>query len=110
MAQSGNSGNGASPPFASKQGKPANQGSGGGGNDFLTNNAGTGPKGGGKDFIAEGNRPQKAASADPDGTINAQSIPAGGKILLADPLPVSKKVAGTAAGVSGGKVPFKSLK
>jgi hypothetical protein len=111
MAQSAKGGNGASPPFATKDGKPANQGQGGGGNDFLTNPKGTGTHGGGKDFIAEGNRPQKANSDNPAGTINSASIPAGGKILLADPMKVSKTVAGCAtAGPKGAPVPFKGLK
>lgn len=110
MAQSANSGNGASPPFASKDGKPVNQGAGGGGNDFLTNPAGTGPKPAQRDFISTGNRPQKPPSADACPP-NPASVPAGGKILLADPLKVSKTVAGDASpGVKGAAVPFKGLK
>lgn len=105
MAQSGNSGNGASPPFATKDGKPTNQGTTGGGNDFLTNPTGTGDKSGGKDFLADGNRKQPAFKepANPD------SIPAGGKILKADPGPVSKKVSGTATAIAN-KTPFKLSK
>jgi hypothetical protein len=109
--QSGNSGNGASPPFATKDGKPVNQGSTGGGNDFLTNPGGTGPKGGGKDFIAEGNRPQKPVTANADPTLNPASVPAGGKTLLADPGKVSKTVSGDASpGPKGAAPPFKGLK
>jgi hypothetical protein len=115
MAQSGKSGGGASPPFATPGGKPSNQGttSGGGGFDFLKDP--TSKEGATKpaDLIAEGNRPQPAYKALP-GLPNAESIPAGGKILMADPGPVSKAAnsagGGVAVGVQGAATPFKNLK
>lgn len=110
MAQSTKSTGGANPPFATSSGKAQNQGQGGGGNDFLTKPEGTSSGTPQKDFIAEGNRPQKPPSANACPP-NPASVPAGGKILLADPLKVSKTVAGDASpGVKGAAVPFKGLK
>jgi hypothetical protein len=105
MAQSGNSGNGQTPPFASSDGKPTNQGTGASGaHDFLTDPKGSGPAAGGRDFTKE-NRPQ--SEAKPEVVPNPQEIPTGGKILKADPGPLSRTVSGTAAGVDGGKKPFR---
>ncbi len=97
----------AATPFSSRDGKPTNQGSGAtGAHDFLTDPKGGGPASGGRDFTKE-SRPQ--SEAKPEVVPNPQEIPAGGKILKADPGPVSKTVAGTAAGVTG-RNPFKGLK
>jgi hypothetical protein len=54
-------------------------------------------------------RPQSEAKAEV--VPNPQEIPSGngGKILLADPGPVSKDVAGTASGVNT-QTPFKGLR
>lgn len=95
----------ANPPFATKDGKPISPTSdtASGGHDFLTDNTGSGPATGGRDFIKE-SRPQ--TEAKPEVMPNGQSIPAGGKILLADPQPVSRKVSGTAEPINNPK-PFK---
>jgi hypothetical protein len=109
MGQSAKS-NGANPPF-SNGGKPANQGQGGGGNDFLTKPQGTqtSPKPG--EVLL--NRPQKPASDNPATTINPQSIPAGGKLpwAAATPGKANRTETGDAsAGVAGASKPYKGLK
>jgi hypothetical protein len=97
MGQSGNSGNGASPPFATKDGKPANQGSGGSGaHDFIRDPLTSAPHTGGGFDVTKQNRPQ--TEARPEVVPNPQEIPAGGKDMKADPGPVSATVSGTAEG------------
>jgi hypothetical protein len=96
-------------PFATKDGNtkaPAKGGSGG--NDFLTDPQGKGTKGGVSFDPMKQSRSQPKMSAQA-GKPDAASIPSGGKILLADPGAVSKKVSGTAAGPIEPK-PFKGLK
>jgi hypothetical protein len=106
MAQSGKMANTAAPPFATKDGKPAGQGqTAGGGHDFVSDKQGDATASGGRDFTKE-SRPQ--SEAKPEVVVNPQEIPAGGKILMADPGPVSAKVSGTAQHVQ--KAPFKGLK
>jgi hypothetical protein len=107
------------PPFATSGGKPitpttgkgggfdplkdATGGEKGGGHDFLTDPKGSSEAaGGGRDFTKE-SRPQ--SEAKPEVVPNPQEIPKGGKILFADPGPVSAKVSGTAQHVE--KKPFK---
>ena len=78
--------NSASPPFATSNGSPVSTGSSGGGNSNVMES-----------------RPQKMG-AD---TVNTESVPAGGKLLLADPGPVSANISGSAARV-GQIAPFKT--
>ena len=105
MAQTGKMTSKDAPPFATSSGKPAGQGStAGGAHNFLTDPKGGGPASGGRDFTKE-SRPQ--SEARPEVMPNEQEIPAGGKVLKADHGPVSRTVSGTAAGVDGGKKPFK---
>ena len=95
----------AAPPFATPDGKPVSPSSNvkGGGHNFLTDPKGNpSAAGGGRDFTKE-SRPQ--SEAKPEVTPNPQEIPAGGKVLLADPGPVSANVAGTAQHVE--RKPFK---
>jgi len=116
----GDAGKGANPPFATADGKPVSPGSSGkGGRDFSQENrpqtgAETGGKNfngastGGRDFTKE-NRPQKPAPTLA-GLPNTDNIPKGGKILMADPGPVSQKVSGTATPIKPATGPFKNLK
>jgi hypothetical protein len=112
--------NNASPPFATSDGKPKSTGSSGGsgGRDFTQENrpqsgaetGGAAKQGGsgGRDFTKE-SRPQ--SEAKPEVVANPQEIPKGGKILLADPGPVSAKVAGTATQTGpSAKLPIKGMK
>jgi len=93
----------AAPPFATSDGKPVTpSGNEGGAHDFLTDPKGGSCQGGARDFTTE-SRPQSEAKQEV--VPNPQEIPAGGKILLADPGPVSAKVSGTAQHVE--KKPFK---
>lgn len=86
----------ANPPFATKDGQPANQGqSASGAHDFVRDPKGSAASTGGRDFTRE-SRPQSEARPEVAG--NPQEIPAGGAILKADPGPVSVSVSGTAAG------------
>jgi hypothetical protein len=99
----------ASPPFASADGKPVNpSGGASGGHDFVTDPKSHSPATGGRDFTKE-SRAQPAVAESQDQTIAPESIPAGGRILKADPMPVSKMVSGTAEG-PGQRTPFKGLK
>jgi hypothetical protein len=104
MAQQGKSTSPAAPPFATSQGKPANQGSGAtGAHNFLTDPKGSGPATGARDFTKE-SRPQSEAKEEV--TPNSQEIPTGGKTLKADPTPGGFS-SGT-GGVQGvTKKPFK---
>jgi hypothetical protein len=98
----------ASPPFATKDGKPQGQGSGSSGAaNFVTDaNSKVGDKTGPGYLMKD--RPQ--SEARPEVVPNPQSVVAGGKILKADPGPVSAKVAGTAASIPSVPRPFKGLK
>jgi len=108
MGQSAKSTGGGNPPFATKDGKPQNQGGTSSGatkwpEDKFT---GSGDKSGGRDFTKE-NRPQPPMKAQP-GLPNAESIPAGGKELKADPGKVGANASGTSGGVAGSpNKPFK---
>jgi hypothetical protein len=97
------SGNGSSSPFGNGAGGDASGGGSNGGHDFVTDPKGTSTGAAPRDLLNT-SRPQQANSegmgCDPD------SIPAGGRILLADPSAVSQKVGGP---VQSG-VPFKNLK
>jgi hypothetical protein len=111
MAQSGKaSTDKAATPFSTRDGKPTGQGTGAsGGHDFLTNPKGTSTGSGGRDFTKE-NRPQTGMK---DGNPpNPDQMPAGGKILKADPGPVSKtaKGNGMVTGSPDERKPFKSMK
>jgi hypothetical protein len=108
MGQSAKVSGAANPPFATADGKPANQGTGSKGSfDFLSDPTGDSAKTGGHDFTQD-NRPQTGIK---DGNPpNPQSIPAGGKILMADPLSVSKTQKGNGMTTDQGHKPFKSLK
>lgn len=99
----------ASPPFATSDGKPVNPpGGGGGGHDFTTDPKSHSPATGGRDFTKE-SRPQPPVKDSQDTTICPESVVAGGRILKADPSPLSKKISGTAEG-PGQRTPFKGLK
>ncbi len=102
MAEAKTSGDGKTSPFGNGQGATA-AGASGGGHDFTTDPKSSGAGGGGRDFTKE-SRPQTEAKVEV--IPNAQEIPAGGKVLRADPGPVSRAFSGTAAGVSPPK-PFK---
>lgn len=103
--QSGKVSGTANPPFATQDGKAQGQGTGSSGaHNFLKDPKSHASASGGRDFTKE-SRPQSEANAEV--VPNPQEIPAGGKILKADPGPVSQKVSGTAAGVDGGRKPFK---
>ncbi len=104
MAQTGKSSSPAAPPFATSQGKPANQGSGAtGAHDFLEDPKGSGPATGGRDFTKE-SRPQTEAKREV--VPNQQEVPRGGTILKADPTPGGfSSQTGGVQGVS--KKPFK---
>jgi hypothetical protein len=102
MSQDGKA-TGAAPPFATKDGKPVSTGGNeGGARDFTRETNGGSGAGGGRDFSKE-SRPQSEAKAEV--IPNSQEIPKGGKILLADPGPVSAKVSGTAQHAE--KKPFR---
>jgi hypothetical protein len=97
----------AAPPFATADGKPVNpSGGSSGAHDFLVDPKSSAAPGGGRDFTKE-NRPQ--TEAKPEVVPNPQEIPMGGKILKADPGPVSKKVSGTAPGPQPPS-PMKNMK
>ena len=86
-----------------------NGGAGAGGStdkspDFSKVTTGGQTGGGGRDFTKE-HRSQTANATQEVGP-NPQTIPAGGKILLADPRPVSAVVAGS----TGTKSPFKGMR
>jgi hypothetical protein len=101
----------ASPPFATRDGKPVSPAETKGGSfDFPKENTGSGAKTGGRDFTQE-NRPQVAGKLPP-GLPNTDTIPAGGKVLLADPGPVSRsaKAGGIASGIKPPRGPYKNLK
>jgi hypothetical protein len=108
MAQSGDS-NASSPPFATKDGKPAGQGStASGGHNFLKDPNGGGPASGGRNFNKE-SRPQSMAKKEV--IPNPQEIPSGmgGKDLKADPSgPAAQSPSGGVQGVS--KMPMKGMK
>jgi hypothetical protein len=107
MAQSGKVSNPASPPFASPSGQPTNQGATSkGAHDFLEDPNSDSGKGGGRDFIKE-SRPQ--SEAKPEVTPNPQEIPAGGKILKADPSPLQKSDFNASSGPQP-KPPFKGMR
>ena len=107
MAQSGKVSNSASPPFASPQGQPTNQGTTSkGAHNFLTEPTSGEAKGGGRDFVKE-SRPQ--SEAKPEVVPNPQEIPAGGKILKADPSPLQKGDNFHATGPQP-KPPFKGMR
>lgn len=100
----------ASPPFATADGKPVNpSGGASGAHDFVTDPKSHSPSTGGRDFTKE-SRVQPPVKDSQDTTISPESIPAGGRILKADPMPVSKMVSGTAQGVTPAKMPFKGMK
>ena len=94
----------AAPPFATSDGKPVSPSgnTASGGHDFNREPQTGSAAGGGRDFTKE-SRPQSEAKQEV--VPNPQEIPTGGKVLLADPGPVSAKVAGTAQHVE--KKPFK---
>jgi hypothetical protein len=107
MAQSGKaSADKAATPFSTRDGKPTGQGQGAsGGHDFLTDPKGSG-SGSGRDFTKE-NRPQTGMK---DGNPpNPDQMPAGGKILKADPGAVSKTAKGNGM-VTGSPSERKSYK
>lgn len=103
--QSGKVSGAANPPFATKAGRPANQGAGStGAHDFIkdpTSKTGPGPG-----YLLK-DRPQSEAKAEV--VPNPESIPAGGKVLKIDKVPSGS---GSAQGGTQGvaKVPFKGLK
>jgi hypothetical protein len=115
MAQTGKaSADKAATPFSTRDGKPTGQGTGAsGGHNFLTDPKGTSTGEGGRDFTKENHASGSLGSKDDP---NPQEIPAGmgGKILKADPGPVSKTanangMLSTGSG-STGKPPFKGMK
>jgi len=111
----------AAPPFATSDGKPKMTAStgGSGGRDFTKESrpqsgdetggaAKNSNNTGGRDFTKE-SRPQ--SEAKPEVVPNPQEIPAGGKVLQADPGAVSAKVSGTAEHTTPtSKLPVKGLK
>jgi hypothetical protein len=109
MAQDSGTGR-SNPPFASKTGAPQNQGgSGAKGFDYPRNAARTPGGAAGRDFTKE-SRPQPAFKTQA-GLPNAESIPAGGKDLKADPGATAKGAGGVSGGVQGvTQKPFKGLK
>jgi hypothetical protein len=101
--------NNANPPFATADGNVKNPtGGASGAHDFVTDPKSHSPSTGGRDFTKE-SRPQPGPVESADSTICPESIPAGGRILKADPMPVSKMVSGTAQGPAQ-PTPFKNLK
>jgi len=94
-------------PFGNHRGNTMGGSNVSGGHDFLTEphsgEDGTPPR----DFTKE-NRPQKSG----DNGANPQEIPKtmGGKVLKADPTPVSAKIAGPAMRVGSVKAPFKGMR
>ena len=72
-----------------------------GAHDFVANSASGAKATGGKDFTGD-NREQ---SAGKDETINAESIPSGGVVMIADP--VSPGRVSPVGLPTGGKVPFR---
>lgn len=94
MAKEGNTiGNGKTSPYGNGDGATT-AGPNSGAHDFIKDPSTTQGASGGRDFTKE-SRSQSEAS--PEVTPNPQEIPAGGKILFADPGPVSSKVSGTAS-------------
>lgn len=104
MAQDGKVTSASNPPFGNGKGATTEAGSYSGAHDFVTDPGSNAPAPKGRDFTKE-NRPQ--SEARPEVVPNPQEIPAGGKILKADPGPVSAKCSGTAVGVSGAPKPFR---
>jgi hypothetical protein len=110
------SGTGASSPFGDGKGAPTGARASGS-VDLVTNPTGGSPKTGGRDFIKDpassmGGKGRDLVSEQPlkqktgeDVTLCKDSIPAGGKVLMADPSAAMKKDA-TLAG-NGGRSPFK---
>lgn len=100
----------AAPPFATRDGKPITPASGGSGAfDFLADKDASGiPHTKGLDFTTA-NRPQ-VKKADPPGLPDRASVPAGGKIIHADPKPVAQKASGPAPTIGSIPKPFKNLK
>jgi hypothetical protein len=88
----------AAPPFATKDGLPQAQGTGGGGHDFVKEPTSPGSGTAGGFDPTKMSRPQ--SEAKPEVVPNPQEIPSGngGRILQADPGPVSATVSGTASG------------
>jgi hypothetical protein len=105
-------GNNASPPFATPDGKPSGNagGNASGAHDFVKDPKSGAAPSGGRDFTKES---RAQSEAKPEVVPNPQEIPSGmgGKVLQADPTPVSAKVSGTAqhTGPSSPK-PFKGMK
>lgn len=93
-------------PFATANGTTkAPTGGSSGSHDFVTDPQGSGPKSGGFDPVTM-NRPQPPMKTQA-GLPDADNIPAGGKILKADPGPVSAKVSGTAQSPAATTKPFR---
>lgn len=103
----------ANPPFATKGGTPI-QPSGGasGAHDFVKDPNGSGSQTGPGFDVTKQNRPQSEADGKgAAGLPNTQEIPAGGKILKADPPGrVTQTMAGGRAGATPTAGPFKNLK
>ncbi len=91
-----------SPPFASSNGQPVNpSGGASGAHDFVTDPKSHSPATGVRDFTKE-SRPQKMGACEP----NPQEVPAGGRILKADPSgPAANPPSGGVMGVS--QKPFR---
>src|ERR1700722_14911564 len=94
----------ASTPFSTVDGKPQGQGTtGSGGHDFLTDPKGTPTGGGGRDFTKENRTQAGMKDGNPP---NPNEIPEGGKILKADPGPVSKTAKANGLNTDAGHKPF----
>lgn len=102
MGEGATPGDGKTSPFGNGKGATM-AGAAGGGHDFTKEPESHAPSSGGRDFTKE-SRPQSMARAEV--VPNPQEIPAGGKVLKADPGPVSKTVAGSAPGPQPPK-PFR---
>ena len=104
MAGAGKASSGPNPPFSDGKGGGPGASTASGAHNFLTDPKGSGPATGSRDFTKE-SRSQSEASEEVKP--NPQEIPTGGKVLLADPGPVSAKVSGTAQHVE--HKPFKGM-
>lgn len=99
MAEGKTPGNASTSPFGNGQGATQASGAASGGHNFLTDNSSP-PGGQGRDFTKE-SRPQ--SEAKDENQPNSAEIPAGGKLMKADPGPVSSKIAGDAKGIAPAK-------
>lgn len=108
MAEGKDSGDGKTSPFGNHNGAPA-AGPASGAHNFATDPKGT-RQGGDtpRDLLKAFQRPQ--SEAKPEVVPATEEIPAGGKLLKADPVSGQEKAIASASTGPTGKMPFKNLK